>query len=278
MIGKGFIMEIMKFERITLGSTESRFLIRIGFTGSESAYSICSFLREEPPDWVEKSSIIRPMSYKNVHKRVKKLESLRLIEKIPGKELPHKAIKYRLTSRGLFQCLQEGMVSAVIVMTDANNRYKENIFLKTILYQFFSQETIKHFDTPLRLFALGNYLQSCSQAILSKIEAYRSSRFQDKQRWLADDIGYIIRNEIRKFAFNIVTNVNTKRIMIPMLDDDNNEYARRGIDLAENHNADHRTFYPNFALAKDKKFTKLLNEIKMNFDDGYKMFSSIASN
>ena len=134
-----FINEITDYEKVILGSTEVRFLYLISTREARSAYKIFTYLKRCEEEGIES---IKSMEYKNVHKRVKRLETLGLIEiEEIGKR---KEINYRLTSKGLFQCFLEAS-PPLIRRTLAKNRYMNNIILKTILYQFFEPETLRHF-------------------------------------------------------------------------------------------------------------------------------------
>jgi hypothetical protein len=281
MVEDRFIFEVTNVERIRLGLTEECFLYKIGICGSESAYGIFKSLKKtkslKPRVSVELEFPVSSMAYKNVHKRVKRLESLGLIEKVPAKQFIHRAIKYRLTTSGIFQCLQNPIISAIHVVTDKDKRYKENIIVQTILYQFFEPQTIKEFDFEPRLIFLGRYLQVCSRAILSKIEEFRSSRFKDKKKRLAEDLDAIINDEIKKFVFEIVTALRTKELIITRLDSYYKKHTMREIDLALNSDLKHKTLYPMSALARDKKFIKLVKKIKMDFDNAYKDFTNLTS-
>ena len=42
------------------------------------------------------------MAYKNVHKRIQRLEALKLIQKVKGQETQHGAIFYQLSEAGLY--------------------------------------------------------------------------------------------------------------------------------------------------------------------------------
>jgi RIO-like serine/threonine protein kinase len=58
--------------------------------GAKSAYKIWDIRRKNG----------RPMNYKNVHARIKKLEKLSLIEKVLG-HFSRGAINYQLTTQGM---------------------------------------------------------------------------------------------------------------------------------------------------------------------------------
>lgn len=92
--------EIKDYKPISpeLGNVELHFLRLFSRTDGLSAYDIFGDLKGR-----------KPMAYNNVHKRVKRLRELGLIDYKPISEVKKKfrrnAIYYRLTSRGLFERL-----------------------------------------------------------------------------------------------------------------------------------------------------------------------------
>jgi hypothetical protein len=133
MASKWDISQIRDYKRITLGYREEQFLqIIANYQCSEftndiyfySAYDIYRELnageghngkaRKLVPGEMYPIGADDSISYKDVHKRVKRLEVLGLIEPIPldleididkqRQKQKRKVIKYRITSRGLFQC------------------------------------------------------------------------------------------------------------------------------------------------------------------------------
>ena len=261
MVSKEFISEIKDYKTISLGSTERAFLLLI-LVGNSSAYKI--FLHLKNP----KLTTLKPMAYKNVHKRVKRLLSLGLIEELDEK-FKRNAINYRLTSRGIFQYLLTGNTIPFLL-----NKYqdKNNVIIQTILYQFFEEETMSKFLTMPRYFSLGDYLRKCCEGILKKLEEYRSRRFKTDLR---DEIDTVIQNEIKNFVFYIIMNIRETTVNYRLLDAKGREYKRMSYDVikdnwAGNDGKDHSSFFPNMALATDKKFIKLLLSIKKDFEDGCK--------
>ena len=88
------------------------------------------------------------MTYKNAHKTVIKLRDFGLIEEIKEKHRYRKAIKYKATSRGLFQrfLIQQGNPVSLAVLKN----YKDSIILHTILFKFFEIRNYQRIQTLLR--------------------------------------------------------------------------------------------------------------------------------
>lgn len=254
MLKYGFMSEISTYERIILGDTEKQFLSLIA-EGPKSAYQIFKRLK------LMASTKTRSMAYKNVHTRIKRLQELQLIERVKG-NFKRKAIKYRLTSRGLFQRL---LISPSLDWSFLN-RYKDDIIIQTILFQYFEVETIRELsslDVALLITSsvglLVDYLRKCCEIILKKLERFRSmiSGFRERVSAVTETEGVIdqfieemdksIRYEIKDFVFQIVTF---------------SKYEQQNQDL----------IFSNLVLSKDKKFIGLVQEIKTDFDDGCKCF------
>lgn len=278
MVTNEFISEVANYNEISLGPREREFLQLIALNESHSSYDIFTYLRDNNEK--DKNESYSIMAYKNVHKRIKRLEVLGLIEKIE-QELQHRAIKYRLTARGLFQCLLENLGYDCLF---SDKGYNENIIMQTILYQFFELETVKKFlNLRPRMKLLNLYLRNCSQALLQKIKEYQllGVREKYKKEWLPYDMDKVIENEIRKFVFEIVTMSKFEKVYIQEGDEikgyDIQEYIKSrypeewGIP-EEIGDPDFLKVFPIKALMNDQNFIKVLKKIRADFDDGYKEF------
>ena len=83
------------------------------------------------------------MSYKNVFTTIQRLVELGLLEAVEGR-FKRNAIKYKLTTRGLFKRLALNGWFAIHPIIWYN--YRENIILQqTVLYRFFETRTIWNF-------------------------------------------------------------------------------------------------------------------------------------
>ena len=258
--------EVLTYRIIALGETEKYFLW-LFLMFNKSAYWLCSYLKKTEKDTNRKS-----MAYVNVRKRVNRLKELGLIEEIKEKHRYRKAINYRVTSHGLFHCLMlAGNRHAIFPLS--LEKYKDNVILQNVLYRFFELETLEYFNTVPRAILLLGYLGTCCKSILEKIEDYRLSRVEDKQSSISvENMDMLIMNQVQKFVFDIVNWSNIQRFVIGGLNDQGEEYVRFDYPTRDPADPNYAYIFPNLALARDKKFTTLLDEIKSKFDKGYKNF------
>lgn len=267
-----FMFQVKDYEKITLGLREEQFLQMIT-TGQRSAYDIYSelnggethkgkargrklpdFENTEYPDQVFPVGISDSISYKDVHKRVKRLETLGLIEPVQQqqeqKRSKRKVIKYKITSRGLFQDLL-GWTVCPNSEKSIPLVYKNDIILQTLLYQFFEEDTVRE----LAHIFLGDwffmeYLRNCCQGILHLIswnmylEKEGAQPIPERQ---LSDINWVIERELDSLVLEIVK-------------------------LASN--PIYKDKFPIRALVEDQKFTPLVYELR---DDLHEGFSRILS-
>jgi DNA-binding PadR family transcriptional regulator len=150
---------ISKYQPTNLGDVESLFLIKIA-GGPKSAYSLFSQLKSQS----------KPMAYRNVHKRLKRLEELKFIEQEKEEQkFKRNAIYYKLTTFGLFYILSKHPISWE---KDLLIKYREDIILKTLLYPYFEENTIENCGFMLR-WLIAQYLRDCCNITLdvfSKVE------------------------------------------------------------------------------------------------------------
>ena len=261
MITKGFISEVSKYQKIDLGETEEFFLSNIQYE-SQSASDVLLIVNQNRR---------KPMAYKNAHKRIRRLHSLGLIQELKG-TFKHGAIKYELTSRGLFQLLlTKGLAPHVL------NLHKDNIILEIILYQFFEVETIKKFITIPRFIALRNFLRECCEAILKKLEELEDPRnflpAKVDKKIVMDEIDEVIRSKASNFFLEIImpSKIRDGRHIYDFNKPQWQKERWFDTDADEDKNGpNYSELFPRLALTKDKKFMKFLNEIKISFDKGCK--------
>jgi len=258
--------EIKKYRRrISLGPREEQFLgMIIVSQGSASAYSIYSELNDGETDngKARKLPEIRTphtdsMSYKNVHKRIKRLQTLELIEPVQEQKQKGKEIKYKPTSRGLFQELLGFEWYGSSMVTPLN--YKDDIIIQTILYRYFEFETIEVLMEIFGPSLFHDFVTKCCEEIQQRVEGvlneleYEYPRYYSDKKVIASffhaesptskSIDEIIRNEARN--------------LIP-------EIVRECAKMRYNDN------FPNPQLLRDEKFKELLEEAKNEFYEGYR--------
>ena len=110
------------------------------------------------------------MDYKNVNKRVRRLQELGLIKEIKAKgESIHNAKFFSLTSEGIFYLLTQWQPLSWKWLIE----YKNNLILKILLYPYFEENTIKPF---IVLVEIGRYLRECCHLILLAIDVIQKER------------------------------------------------------------------------------------------------------
>ena len=172
----GYILEILNYEfDLKLGTTELDFLHRF-LKGTSSVYGIYSelatqyVLRQDGKilsenvhifQRLDSSLLGKGMAYKNVHKRIKRLAELRLIQefdhKYPG---THGAKFYRITRKGLFFLIYSSRLYPSLIRLDNLIHYHGDPILETIFFPYFEDKSLSRY-TPTFHFAISFYLAEC---------------------------------------------------------------------------------------------------------------------
>ena len=207
---------------------------------SYSAWEVWSQLKKD-----------KPVAYPNVLNRIKKLVSLGLLEQESG-EFKRNAIKYRLTSRGLFErlLLGEWDVNPTVWLS-----YIENIILQTILYRYFEIKTISKFTKDASSL-LATYLRECCETILeiNNIQQYMISGVSLKQ--YSDLVEDGVEYRVKRYVHTVVM---YERGKYTTLDCSRTFPHKVGV-------------FPIEALRNDYKFTEVLRKIKDEFNESCKKF------
>ena len=151
---------ISTFNPIELGRVELDILDYIANSSSISVYQIYKNLQE--------STWKKSISYKNIHKRVKRLLDLKLIYEIEGK-FRRGAKPYRITTHGLINFLGDrGSESHRFII---NN--KDNLLIRYLLLEYFEEKTLDSFYL-LKYFPGGNirdYMHDSCSLIVRKCKS-----------------------------------------------------------------------------------------------------------
>jgi len=247
--------QIKKYNKITLGETEIMFLDSFSIR-KQSAYGIAKSL--------EKSGM--PMSYKNVHRRVKRLEELNLITK-DSVNPKHQSIIYKITARGIFQMMLDGP----LYFTQWLIANHDDAVLQIILFDFFGEETVLKFNTIARLKVLEEYLRKCCERILTTVSNFRSSSNQNKKPAdLEYAINELIHDELRNFIFQIVSMKKLPVRNFGLVDYNKPWFSEVGYEKEQMQKTDpdYSEAFPKATLMRDRKFMKILREIKNDFEKG----------
>jgi hypothetical protein len=110
----------------------------------------------------------RKISYKNVHKRIQKLHSVGLIERVnKGEANKHAAIFYRLTSFGVYYGIRNNLASVEILL----NHSKDPLF-EIIMYPFISKKTMKGIKGRTTLVHIKEHLLACCEIIEERLRSF----------------------------------------------------------------------------------------------------------
>lgn len=114
------------------------------------------------------------MNYKNVHKKVKKLQSIQLIEESKEKSIQsHAAIFYQLSDIGVFHIFDYlyerrflfKIEQIIEIFNGLLNYYGENDFFYVFIYPFFNKRTLANLKSETILWDLLNYCKKCCSKV-----------------------------------------------------------------------------------------------------------------
>ncbi|MGH9965345.1 MAG: hypothetical protein ACRD5E_11040 [Nitrososphaeraceae archaeon] len=190
-----------------LGEMEYRILDYFAFSESQSVYGIFKELKMEATEYGR----TRSSAYKDVHKRVKRLSQLQLIEKV-NEHFERGAKHYKITPYGLITNLDMAMGDddEFILMN------KENVVIQSLVLQFFEEQTIDSFhllkEFPTR--DIGDYLHECGsitrdicREFWTRFDRYKIADILPPDYVIQKYMAYLdnksvdlnIQNEIRKY-------------------------------------------------------------------------------
>jgi hypothetical protein len=161
MISKEYMWYVSTFRPVELGPVESQILDIFVNSPQNSTYGVFKIFKE----YTNKGEVgpfehyyPKAVAYKNIHKRVKRLAQLKLIEPVEG-HFERGAKYYKTSPQGLITYL--GRVETEI--SDYLHNNMDNIVIRGLLLEFFNDETIDSFRT-LKEFPtadIGEYLHDC---------------------------------------------------------------------------------------------------------------------
>jgi hypothetical protein len=131
------IVEKYKDIRFDIGDQAWELLFEFPNFDYISSYQAYSFL----------NATIPKVDYKNTHKRVKRLESLGLIEpvketEIKAEDTKHGAKYYRITDAGMFYMFREGGDKVSELLPSIIEAHGNYLIFETFLYPYFKKETL----------------------------------------------------------------------------------------------------------------------------------------
>ncbi|MDR4492629.1 MAG: hypothetical protein R2685_17335 [Candidatus Nitrosocosmicus sp.] len=170
-----------------LGSVELDILMHFAHNKHLSTYLLFKYYKENK--W------LKTMAYKNIHKRVKRLEELKLI-RVLDENFERGAKHYEITTYG--------MLNYMSIFTSERSEFihyhKNNIIIKTLLLEYFEEETVdsiaKLKDSNTR--ELADYMYECCSAtrktcydIWNKITKYGIDEILPSDKIIQDYMLYL---------------------------------------------------------------------------------------
>jgi hypothetical protein len=257
--------EVLTYNKVELGKTEEYFLSMFLY-GKFSAYDVFRDLKIQTE--LEEPRVVNAMAYKNVHKRIRRLQTLKLIKEL-NKKFSRKAKKYTLTNKGLFQLMLSKYAFNVAFYLSSSYINIKGYLINTILFQFFEEETIKEFFTYFRQMELAEYLRNCCEAIQKKVDQLTSSYTGFNNQIFSTELEDLIKNEARNFIFKIVVDREKNYERLSKIKQESSDPSIRYLyPEIDGQDPNYNSLLPKAALNNDKKFLRILKEMKDELDKG----------
>lgn len=167
MVSKGYILLLHKFPNwdVALEISTTNVLREFIEKSETSVYQIFKNLEF-------------PIAYKNVHKKVKRLQFLGLIEE-SEKKMKHGAIYYRLTRFGIFYTVLRGLwLPRELLSTSINAHRKDDLF-QELLFPYFEKDSLLRLKSFFVTSAIISYLEECCASLVTRLKSiYATSKFE----------------------------------------------------------------------------------------------------
>jgi hypothetical protein len=243
MVYSDYVSSLLSYQNINLTQEERSFIIKF-IRGHDQSFKITSYfkLRNQPPDQRDASYLI-----------TKRLEDIEFIEVTKGKFLSN-VKNYKFTTYGLFYVF----LNISIYPPQFLIKYQDDIILKTLIFQFFNERTIK-ICTGRFYSQITSYLQECCNVTLNAIDDIKSAEKEEEKVKIIDRLKFDLEWLIRRLCFKLTIMYNeTKLLSInPNLNDDVK------VTLYELENK------MKLQLSKDSQFINLLKNLHKDFNEGY---------
>jgi hypothetical protein len=186
---------------VVLGPVEEEFLKYFVENSHLSAYQVRSLHNSRQKLWIYKLTQKQqpnPMDYKNVHKRVKRLYELNLIEK-EGKQSERGAIYYRLSTGGIYYLIHNKSREFITLLKNVLQNHSDNIIFKIFLDPYIKRDTLLQIESTSRISKICSYLHECCEATERTLESINKNR-----------IGYVVE---QVFLWQDVPGVDNHRLI-----------------------------------------------------------------
>lgn len=186
------------------------------------------------------------MDYKNIHKRVKRLESLKFIEPVKVAEVKEedskrRAIYYRISEAGMFQVFYHHVSIQYLHSILVNNG--NYLIFDAFLYPYFRKETLIMTEPDLIIsLDIINYLNDCCTMALNVIEPHEE---------------HVTSLSVFEFYIRALINELVMKILLMF------RFYGEAI-AAKDEVIDHLPI-----LAKDDKFMKVADDLHKDFEKGF---------
>lgn len=243
MVYSDYIRSLLSYKKQNLTTEQRTFLFKL-LSGHDQAFKIKSYLklRNSTHDGRDPTSLISGS-----------LEDIGLLEITKGKFLSSSK-SFRITTFGLFHIF----LNITIYPPQFLIKYKEDIILQTIVYQFFEEKTIKT-STGRFYSQLTNYIQECCNITMNAIQDINSSSKEEDKVKITNRLKFDLEWLIRRLGFKLIIMYNDTNLLAlnPELKEDVKvtiyelESKMKGI------------------LSTDAKFIDLIKSINKDFSEGY---------
>jgi hypothetical protein len=243
MVYSNYISSLLSYQKITLTQEERSFIIKF-IRGHDQSFNIRSYLklRNQSPDQRDASYLIS-----------KRLEDIEFIEVTKGKFLSN-VKNYKFTTYGLFYVF----LNISIYPPQFLIKYQDDVILKTLIFQFFNERTIK-ICTGRFYSQITSYLQECCNVTLNAIDDINSAEKEEEKVKIIDRLKFDLKWLIRRICFKLTIMYNETNLLAinPNLNDDVK------VTLYELENK------MKLQLSKDSQFINLLKNLHKEFNEGY---------
>jgi hypothetical protein len=243
MIYSDYISTLSPYQKITLTQEERSFIIKF-IRGNDQSFKITSYLKFRNQESDQRDTI---------YLISKRLEDIGFIEATKNKFLSN-VKNYKFTSFGLFYVF----LNISIYPPQFLIKYQEDILLKTLIFQFFNEKTIK--SCTGRFYSqITSYLQECCNVTLNTIEDMKTVENEEEKIRIIDRLKFDLEWLIRRLCFKLTIMYNETNLLTinPNLNDDVK------VTLYELENK------MKLQLSKDSLFINLLDNLHKDFNEGY---------
>lgn len=267
---KGYIIEVSKAPIPDYLDTDDEYYLHEISEGVNSAYQICHHPIYKGPK----------IAYKNVHRRVKKLENYGLIEeKVMDRPPLHGRKDYVVTTRGLVYIFSELLQTRRFI--DIVLSHQQNIIFKTFLDPYIQMRTVKNSTYTLTKL-ISNYIIECCEITkyclrIASLYAEENEMIPESDLFACTPINFMY------YRLNLcIQSFIVRSVILNEESEDYDEYtinkgwdpyisSRRKVSCLANDKKE-----THYLLARDKKFMSSLRETEKKFRTGFTALTDLT--